>query len=398
MWKPQKEEEILEALATGSLEETAVFDGKREIPSKSIETAKDIAAMACDGGVIIYGIDEDENKFLTISTPFLLANQPERIDNIVKTCIQESPDVSIYTIPATSDPSKGYIVVVVPPSERAPHMVIVNGHNRFYGRGAKGNKLLTEGEVARLYERRQRLQVNLDKLLKEEIGRAPLTSYVAALHLIAQPVFRSESFLERAKKHSEDMTALLNTCISHASKREVYETEVYVPDFYSPFPSWRLKADSYLTNPYTGQPMVGEDYNSSLLLKIDFDGTGHLFCGRAGYLVDSKGSLFDPHITIGNTTRFFAYMGKLYELAKYYGMVNVGVGVTGLAGLVPKTNDRIVRSLAKAYDENVYLKTSQVSALSFSESYSLAERMLAPLMNAMTQGRHNFFAPGMRGS
>ncbi len=396
MWKPKTEEEILEALATGSLEESAVFDGKREIPSKSIETAKDIAAMSCDGGVIIYGIDEDENKLLTIATPFPLAGQPERIDNIVKTCVQESPEVAIYTIPTKSDPSIGYIVVVVPPSERAPHMVIVNSNNRFYGRGAKGNKPLSEGEVARLYERRQRLQVNLGKLLEDEIGRAPLTSYVAALHLIAQPVFRSENFLERAKKHNENTISLLNRCISHASQREVYETQVYEPDFFNPSPSWRLKADGYLANPYTGQPTVGEDYNSSLLLKIDFDGTGHLFCGRAGYLLN-QASLFDPYITIGNTTRFFAYMGKLYELAKYYGMVNLGVGVTGLVGLFPKTNDRITKSLAKVYDENVYFKTSQVSALSFSESYNLAERMLATLMNAMTQGRHNFFAPGMRG-
>lgn len=397
MWKPKKEEEILEALASGLVEETAIFDGKREIPSKSIETAKDIAAMSCDGGVIIYGIDEDENKLLTIATPFPLAGQPERIDNIVKTCIQESPEVVIYTVPTKADPSVGYIVVVVPPSERAPHMVIVNGNNRFYGRGAKGNKPLSEGEVARLYERRQRLQVNLDKLLEDEIGRAPLTSYVAALHIIAQPVFRSEFFLERAQKQDESTISLLNRCISFASQREVYETQVYAPDFFSMSPSWRHKADGYLTNPYTGQPIVDEDYNSSLLLKIDFDGTGHLFCGRAGYILNQV-SLFDPYITIGNTTRFFAYMGKLYESAKYYGMVNIGIGVTGLLGLVPKTDDRIVKSFAKVYDENVYIKTGQVSALIFSDGYSLAERMLAPLMNAMTQGRQNFFVPGMKGS
>jgi len=47
--------------------------------------------------------------------------------------------------------------VIVPQSARAPHMVIVKGDNRYYGRDARGNRVLNEGDVARLYERRQPL-------------------------------------------------------------------------------------------------------------------------------------------------------------------------------------------------------------------------------------------------
>ncbi len=61
MWIPKSEEEIVNAVNSDALEESAIFDAKVELPSKNIEIAKDIAAMSNDGGVIIYGIGEDEN-------------------------------------------------------------------------------------------------------------------------------------------------------------------------------------------------------------------------------------------------------------------------------------------------------------------------------------------------
>lgn len=53
MWIPKTEKEIVQAVSCGSLEETITFDAKRELPTKNAEIAKDVAAMANDGGVII---------------------------------------------------------------------------------------------------------------------------------------------------------------------------------------------------------------------------------------------------------------------------------------------------------------------------------------------------------
>jgi hypothetical protein len=51
MWIPKTVEELVNAVQAGSLEESYVFDAKRELPShtKNAEIAKDVAAMGNDG-------------------------------------------------------------------------------------------------------------------------------------------------------------------------------------------------------------------------------------------------------------------------------------------------------------------------------------------------------------
>ncbi len=140
MWIPKDEQDILTAIANQSLEETVTFDAKREIPKRNSDTAVDVSALAnTAGGVLLYGIDEDEGGHPSIPMPFALSGQRERIDSIVRTSIDEVPSHRSFTIPDSGDESRGYLVVVVPPSERAPHMVIVKGERRFYGRGETGN-------------------------------------------------------------------------------------------------------------------------------------------------------------------------------------------------------------------------------------------------------------------
>ena len=157
MWIPRTERDIVSAIEAGNLIENATFDAKMGLPDKgkSKDLAKDVAAMANNGGVLLYGLGEDENQRPTVPKPFDLAGARERVDQIVQASISEPPVIEIYAIPTESDPSIGYLVVVVPPSHRAPHMVTAGGDNRYYGRGATGNVQLSEGVVARLYERRQ---------------------------------------------------------------------------------------------------------------------------------------------------------------------------------------------------------------------------------------------------
>lgn len=72
MWIPKTEQEITDAAANRSLEETITFDGKREISNKSIDIAKDISAFAnTSGGVLIYGLAEDSDGKLTKLNPIM---------------------------------------------------------------------------------------------------------------------------------------------------------------------------------------------------------------------------------------------------------------------------------------------------------------------------------------
>lgn len=149
MWMPAAEQEVLAAIEAGDLVETASFDAKASLPAKgkSKDLAIDVAAMANDGGTLLYGVGEDENRRPTVPQPFKLAGARERVDQIVRTSISEPPAIEVYAIPTDDDPSLGYLMVAVPASPRAPHMVTVGKEYRFYGRSDTGNVPLTEGKL-----------------------------------------------------------------------------------------------------------------------------------------------------------------------------------------------------------------------------------------------------------
>jgi hypothetical protein len=140
---------VRDAIVRGLVESTS-FDAKKELPrpNRNSDLAADVAAMANDGGVLLYGVGEDENGRPTVDNPIPLVGVRERVDQIVQSGISSPSPVDIVELPLEEDPSTGYLVVVVPASPAAPHMVLVGGEHRYYGRTATGNVRLGEGDVA----------------------------------------------------------------------------------------------------------------------------------------------------------------------------------------------------------------------------------------------------------
>ncbi len=234
MWIPASEEEILAAIDAGDLIETATFDAKGALPGKgkSKDLAIDVAAMATDGGTLLYGVGENENREPTVPKPFSLAGARERVDQIVRTSISEPPAIEVRAIPTDDDPSLGYLVISVPVSPRAPHMVTVGKEYRYYGRSATGNVLLSEGEVARLYERRQRWEVDRDAMLERAIASAPIPPHedFAYLHLVVRPVVPDEDLFDRASE-GQEARQFLGGLISAASSAVAFTTR-FSPDLH----------------------------------------------------------------------------------------------------------------------------------------------------------------------
>src|SRR5690349_12271793 len=141
MWVPKDADEIERAARAGELPETPSFDAKADLPSakKNSDIATDVAAMTTDGGALLYGVAEDDNERPTIPQPIMLAGAADRIGQVVSTSITEVPYIDTREYPCADDPARGYLLVIVPQSARAPHQVTVGSDLRFYGRGAKGN-------------------------------------------------------------------------------------------------------------------------------------------------------------------------------------------------------------------------------------------------------------------
>jgi hypothetical protein len=400
MWIPQAEREILAAIKAGYLVETATFDAKAALPAKgkSKELAKDVAAMANDGGTLLYGIGENEHGRPTVLKPFELVGAKERVDQIVRTSISEPPAIEVHEIQADDDPSLGYLVVAVPPSPRAPHMVTVGEENRYYGRSAIGNVRLTEGEVARLYERRGRWEVDRDALLKEAVGRTPMEARegFAYLHLVARPVMPDEGVLDRATGETH-LGQFLNSLISEALEPEVFEPK-RMPELYpdlSAISDFRPSPRGWTTRQgFEEEWLSNQGPVRALVLEIGLDGSGYLFCGCVAQEHEGKLLVYEDQVA-GLTVRFLAVLGGLYDAAGYVGPVDVGLAVTGLGGGVSAAlrHHLILRHSLEPYGGEEYLRTGRFMASVLRDDPKAAARNLVlPLTRVVTMERYDPFS------
>jgi hypothetical protein len=341
MWIPKSAAEVQDAAKRGDLEETHTFDAKRALPTrrKNHDIAIDVDAMTVDGGSLLYGLGEDDNDRLAVLAPVELAGAPERIAQIVETSISEPPFIRIQTLPLEDDPSKGYLLVVVPQSPRAPHQVVSAGDMRYYGRGAKGNRTLSEAEVAALYARRERWEVDREDLLRDELARAPKADPdLGYLLAFVRPVVPDDSMVERvATGGAELLELLMKGARSWGDVRADRFGGGYEPDFRGAIYAWRRGAAGWAVSTYRE---ADDRPDHTAKLELDFDGTGHFFCGRIVDTINPRGSgsrgrvMFDTMLA-GNLASFFGAMGAFFETAGYVGHVDVGMALTGIEGSMP---------------------------------------------------------------
>jgi predicted HTH transcriptional regulator len=168
IWSPSTEQEIRDAAANGLLIESHYLDFKREVPSGESGTkglAKDIAAFALDGGTILIGIDEDSSP--PALTPVELDGLPERVEQIGAMSVQEGVAVSTVVIETTPGSGRGYLVIRVPASPRAPHMA----DGKYYGRGDKRNRVLSHAEVLRLHQQQHAQEQDIIQATHQELQK-----------------------------------------------------------------------------------------------------------------------------------------------------------------------------------------------------------------------------------
>jgi hypothetical protein len=400
MWVPGDAAEIEEVVGRGDLEETVSFDGKASlpVPKKNGDLAIDVAAMSTEGGSLLYGVEEDEHERLTCLTPIALAGAADRIGQIVSTSIVEVPYIEVSEHPRDEDPSTGYISVLVPQSPRAPHQVIVGGDRRFYGRGAKGNRRLGESEIAGLYRRRNEWEQDRELLLRQTIDRAPFEPdpKLAFVHAFARPLVPDTGLWDRATERTDGSLELRNQLREAAgssgpaqnfapSLRDAANWRRRGPD------TWLLSSDVERDRDDSGRARRVVD------ARIDFDGSGELYCGRAGerqhdQITQTAGELvvFEG-IIAGNLASFLALIGAFHRLAGYHGHVDVGVAVTGLRGTVTTTRQGggWTFSDGETFDADEFRRTTRCAAEELIEPEPVVRELLRHLFEATT-GRADF--------
>jgi hypothetical protein len=318
MWIPKTVEELVQAVTAAQVEESSTLDFKKLVSEKNAELAKDIAAMANEGGVLIYGVGEDDTAVRrpTELHPFGLKGVREKISNIANTGI--TPPLYFEVRSLSTDGESGYLIVIVPPSPLAPHKVTAQQDDRFYGRNAGGNRRLEESEIARFYEARKRWQVDREELLDRTIeADPPPRQGLAYIHLFAKPVTPHQELLR-------DLN--LVACVA----RQIQD----MPHFFRRHPPF--STDRYRRLPDGWRFVMGNDRERSepdsiLDLDIQHDGGSNLFFGHVGAVGNSRMVVFQEAAR-DVVLRFIFLMGQIYLHADFVGHVDLGVAVTGING------------------------------------------------------------------
>ncbi|WP_152610888.1 helix-turn-helix domain-containing protein [Amycolatopsis sp. MJM2582] len=190
-WRPSTPADIQNAIDNGALEERHWLDIKRQLnhdKHDKIELARDAASFANDGGVLLIGVDEDRPTGKLTLAPTRLSGLAETVEQILHQRCDPPLFVQCHPIPVSpEDMENGYLVIEIPPSPLAPHMV----DGQYHGRGDKTKHRLNDAAVERLFAIRAARQVTAEQLIAAEIARDPIEDdrdQDVRLYAVAHPI------------------------------------------------------------------------------------------------------------------------------------------------------------------------------------------------------------------
>lgn len=132
--------------------------------SKKKEIAKDVSAFAnTDGGIIVYGIKEQNHKPSELS--FINGNEftKEWIENVIQSNIQRAVNgLLIIPVRFGNQLDKTVYVVKIPSSKNAPHMVVGKG---FYKRSNFQSLPMEQYEIRESYNRKEKTLLSIEDII-----------------------------------------------------------------------------------------------------------------------------------------------------------------------------------------------------------------------------------------
>ncbi len=197
VWVPRSADELLGRLGAGDLHESALLDGKRRLTGGGRRRR---VRHDGHGGVLLTGVDEDEaGTRLVTPVPIELTGQRERVEQKVSTAISEPPVIDVRPLALRDDPQRGFLAIIVLPSPRGPHQVVLKGkyQGRFYTRDGSTNRILDQASVEALYARRTRWERDFEAEVRARAHAtvAPDADNAVELTLYAEPVAGSPGTL-----------------------------------------------------------------------------------------------------------------------------------------------------------------------------------------------------------
>lgn len=337
-WDPQSEADLAQDVAMGLLEETHYLELKGLIPpgkGANKELAKDLAQFGIDGGTILVGAEEKEG--LPVLSPVPLPGLCERIEQVAVTRIDPPLFVTCKEIRSSGDDATGYVLVRVPPSVSAPHMVV----GVYPARGDKSRRYLSDAEVARHHLARQSSTAGVSKLLDEYIARDPVPAELrkqARLYVVAAPATPRPQMLLGLLDGGSAQARLYGLVGAANEVPGVHETTM-LPPCMNHATAFGSRADGVaMTRGLGSNRSIETDAKGEArdVFEIEFteDGVLRVFNSRLSDHRGDGGAQLILDLTLPQTVRQAINLAAaVAEAVGYGGMWRLGVVATGLAGL-----------------------------------------------------------------
>lgn len=382
-WNPRTEAELQACAENGLLEETHWLDLKRELESGNSANKKlacDIAAFALDGGTILIGVDEDTSP--PRLWPIPLEGLAERVEQVARMRVEEAVQIRTVAIQSTAQPGHGYLVVHIPASVRAPHMT----DGRYYGRGDKTNRTLSNAEVVRLLDRR--LADRRDLRVEARIIRTGLVGDAPLFVALAEPAGASDELLVPLTEAPQWQTTVFD--LVQAATGD--DQRQYAPTLVNPSGfARRAGAVAATTGMQNGQRFAGTDRAA----EISFAETGRLVLASKRAVANwSFHNVFPPPPDA--VVVFEALiLGNLGFLARLASVVGQRWGFTGswrfalsMNGLGDSCSLTLVQrdlgDRGPTYSEEVYERATEASLIDLQERPTqVVNALVAPLLRSL---------------
>ncbi|OUS91941.1 helix-turn-helix domain-containing protein [Rhodococcus sp. NCIMB 12038] len=386
----EDEKSLVAAMEEGLLTESHYLDLKAEIPkgsSKNRELARDLASFAVDGGTFVVGVAERGED--SVAVPVLLDGLAERIDQVAASIPDPPVTIATQSIPCETPAGYGYLLVHVPPSPEAPHMV----DGRYWGRRDITKYQLADAEVVRLHERRRTHERDIGERIRAEFTRDPIPEGVrkqAHLFLLAEPVLGAPDLLApvtNAPRWQEHVLRLTNGARTSAIEDQLHHLAGTSPDWGALSQFDRRPAGIAVTS-FGLEPgrllRPNQKDEDALEIEIDEDGAVRLFMSRLSDAITPGQQVVFADAPVIHLHRLLALVTSLATESGYHGNWRLGVGATGLAGLRAYFREVRDQSSGYIYSDDQYIRGTVAPLRDIAERPArVIQQLVEPLHRAL---------------
>ncbi|MFG2895506.1 helix-turn-helix domain-containing protein [Streptomyces zaomyceticus] len=407
-WIPKTEADLQTAIDEGLFEENHHLDLKKAPNSKgdNKELARDLASFAIDGGTLVIGVQENKGSRTFELTPQPLNGLPEKVDQVARMIPDPPLTVIAEEISAAADDGTGYLVVHIPASPVAPHMV----DNRYFGRGDKTKYQMGDAEVVALHTRRRNSEADTLALLRKEMDEDPLPDIGSQSHffLVAQPTAARRDVclpITGAQDWNLHLHTLIKRIQENQKLRDALSNMGFSPDLGDAHQGHRrargvARSSAGLRSDRTYAPEGRWGDEDVIEVQVFENGGLRLFMSRLSDGLsahhtpgdDAEQVLFDAAAVI--PTRHMLELTRLVsEEVGYHGNWALAVGANRLRGRRRHTGQSLLAS-NHLYSDDTYEESTGATLAELRDAPgTVTSRLLGPLLRSL--GSEEVFAKAL---